>query len=497
MTYIVEGKKGKYELVIGLEVHAQMLTRSKLFCACSTEFGKEPNQNTCPVCLGLPGVLPVLNKKVAEFAMKAGFATRSTIARKSVFARKNYFYPDLPKGYQISQYELPICQHGQLTVDVETDSKKDAPKETKTFGITRIHIEEDAGKLLHEHPEHRASDATWVDLNRAGVPLLEIVSEPDMRTPQEAVAYLKKLRQILIYLGVCDGNMEEGSLRCDANVSVRPVGEAKFGTRTETKNLNSFRHIEKAIQYEAQRQVEAIENGERIVQETRLWDPDQEKTYSMRSKEDAHDYRYFPDPDLLPLVLEESWLSAIEKNIPELPDAKKARFVTDYQLTPYDADILTSMKKLADFFEACLEGFQQSKKVAAWVINEYMRLIKADENQIATTLLKPEHVSETLKLVEDGAISGSASKTVLARIFETGLSPKEVVEKEGLAQVSDDGALEAEIDKIIAASPKEVERYKAGNDKLLGFFVGQVMKATQGRANPGKLNELVKKKLSH
>ena len=317
-----------------------------------------------------------------------------------------------------------------------------------------------------------------------------------MRTPQEAVAYLKKLRQTLIYLGVCDGNMEEGSLRCDANVSVRLVGESKFGTRTETKNLNSFRHIEKAIQYEAQRQVEAIENGERIVQETRLWDPDQEKTYSMRSKEDAHDYRYFPDPDLLPLLLEDSWLENVKQSLPELPDAKKARFIAEYQLTPYDADILTSMKKLSEFFEACLKNYKQPKKVAAWVINEYMRLIKADENLIATTLLKPEHVAETLNLVEQGSISGSASKTVLAKIFETGLSPKEVIEKEGLAQVSDDSALEAEIDKIIAANPKEVERFKGGNDKLLGFFVGQVMKATQGRANPGKLNELVKKKLT-
>lgn len=494
--YTLEGKKGTYEVVIGLEVHAQMLTQSKLFCSCSTTFGKSPNQNTCPVCLALPGVLPVLNKKVAEFAVKAGFATQSTIARKSVFARKNYFYPDLPKGYQISQYELPICQHGKLTVDVEEEGSQNSGKETKTFGITRIHIEEDAGKLLHEHPEHRSSDSTWVDLNRAGVPLLEIVSEPEMRSPQDAVAYLKKLRQTLIYLGVCDGNMEEGSLRCDANVSVRFVGSKDFGTRTETKNLNSFKHIEKAIHYEATRQIEVLEDGGRIVQETRLWDPDQEKTYSMRSKEDAHDYRYFPDPDLLPLVIEESWIEEIKQSLPELPDTKKARFISDYQLAPYDADILTSLKKLADFFEACLKNYQQPKKVAAWIINEYMRLIKADETMIESTLLKPHHVSETLKLVDDGTISGSASKTVLAKIFETGLSPKEIIEKEGLAQVSDDSALEAEIDKIIANSPKEVERFKAGNDKLLGFFVGQVMKAMQGRANPGKLNELVKKKLS-
>jgi len=476
-----------YETIIGLEVHAQLLTQSKLFCSCSTEFGKVPNQNTCPVCLGLPGVLPVMNQRVAEFAVRAGLATQCTISPKSVFARKNYFYPDLPKGYQISQYELPICTHGQLLIENEGSKK---------IGITRIHIEEDAGKLLHEHPDHRSVESTWVDLNRAGVPLLEIVSEPDMRSPQEAVAYLKKLRMILVYLGVCDGNMEEGSLRCDANVSIRPQGETKFGTRTETKNLNSFRHIEKAILYETKRQSDVLAEGGRIIQETRLWDPDQEKTYSMRSKEEAHDYRYFPDPDLLPLLIENDWIEKIRRSLPELPDAKKERFIKDFQLPASEADILSSMKRLADFFEKAVSSYPQPRKISAWIINEYMRLIKADETKISSSLLKPEHVGITLKLVEEGKINGSMAKTVLAKVYETGESPQKIIEQEGLSQVSDEGALETLIDKVIAENPKEVERYKAGNDKLLAFFVGQVMKQTGGRAHPGKVNELVRKKLS-
>ncbi|MBI3541543.1 MAG: Asp-tRNA(Asn)/Glu-tRNA(Gln) amidotransferase subunit GatB [Deltaproteobacteria bacterium] len=476
-----------YETVIGLEVHAQLLTKTKLFCSCSTEFGKKPNHNTCPVCLGLPGVLPVLNRCVVEFAIRAGLATNCSIAPKSVFARKNYFYPDLPKGYQISQYELPICQKGFLDVEVEGQKKR--------IGMTRIHIEEDAGKLVHEHPETRAKDASWVDLNRAGVPLIEIVSEPDMRSATEAVAYMKKLRTLLVYIGVSDGNMEEGSLRCDANVSLRPVGQEKFGTRAELTNINSFRNVERAILHEVDRQKAILEEGGKIVQETRLWDADKGCTYSMRSKEEANDYRYFPDPDLLPLVIEEAWIEKVQKELPELPEAKKVRFIQQFQLPPADAETLTSARGFADFFEACVEKFPQAKKVANWVVNEFLRMIKADELLIPKSPLKPSHVAETLQMIEDGKISGSAAKAVLQKVFETGKSPTKVVEEEGLAQVSDEGALEKTIDEIVAANPKEVERYKAGNDKLIGFFVGQVMKQTGGRANPAKVNELVKKKI--
>lgn len=478
----------KYETIIGLEVHAQLLTRTKLFCSCSTEFGKSPNYNTCPVCLGLPGVLPVLNRRVVEFAIRAGLALNCKIAPKSVFARKNYFYPDLPKGYQISQYELPICLGGLLKIEVE--------EAEKTIGLTRIHMEEDAGKLLHEHPEHRSHDASWVDLNRAGVPLLEIVSEPDLRSPQEAVAYLKKLRQILMYLEICDGNMEEGSLRCDANVSLRPAGTEKFGTRAELKNINSFRNIERAIAYEVERQAAILDEGGKVVQETRLWDADRGKTFSMRGKEQAHDYRYFPDPDLLPLLIEEDWIEEIGRGLPELPDAKKERLIRDYQLLPYDAGVLTSMKRLTDFFEQCVREYAQPKKISNWILNEYLRMIKGDEDQIGKTPITPRHVGEVLRLVDEGKISISAAKTVLAKVFETGQPPQEIIEKEGLTQVSDGGAIEALIDQIIVANPKEVERYKAGNDKLIGFFVGQVMKQSGGRANPGKVNELLKKKLS-
>ncbi|HEX5036215.1 MAG TPA: Asp-tRNA(Asn)/Glu-tRNA(Gln) amidotransferase subunit GatB [bacterium] len=479
-----------YEVVIGLEVHAQLLTRTKLFCSCSTEFGGEPNKNTCPVCLGQPGTLPVLNRQAVEFAIRAGLATGCSIETKSVFARKNYFYPDLPKGYQISQYELPVCLKGHL--DIEVDGK------AKRVGLTRIHMEEDAGKLVHEHPETRAKDASWVDFNRGGTPLLEIVSDPDMRSPQEAVAYLKKLRTILVYAGVTDGNMEEGSLRCDANVSLRPFGQEKFGTKVELKNMNSFKNVEKAILYEIDRQG-AILDGTmegKIVQETRLWDADKSETHSMRGKEEAHDYRYFPDPDLLPLVLDQAWIERVRKELPELPEAKRERFMTQHHLPAYDAEVLVSAKGLADFFETCVAAYPQPKKVANWVINEFLRMIGNDETKIPASPLKPAHLAEAMKLVDDGAISGSVMKTVLQKVFETGAPPKSVVEKEGLAQISDTGALEAAVDEVIAANPKEVEKYKGGNEKILGFFVGQVMKKTGGRANPGVLNDLVKKKLS-
>ncbi len=476
-----------YETVIGLEVHAQLLTNTKLFCSCSTKFGQEPNHNTCPVCLGLPGTLPVLNRQTVEFAIRAGLATNCSIEMKSVFARKNYFYPDLPKGYQISQYELPICLKGHLDIDVDGQIKR--------IGLTRIHMEEDAGKLVHEHPGTRAHDASWVDFNRGGTPLLEIVSEPDIRTSQEAVAYLKKLRQILVYIGVNDGNMEEGSLRCDANVSIRPVGQEKFGTKVELKNMNSFRNVEKAILYEVERQKAVLEEGGKIRQETRLWDADKNETQSMRGKEEAHDYRYFPDPDLLPLILDEGWIQKVREALPELPEMKRDRFVKQYHLQTSEADILTSSRGLADFFESCVKEYSEAKKVSNWVINEFLRMIKNDEALIPQSKLKPADLAKTLQMVDAGTVSGSAAKTVLQKVFDTGHRPEEIVEKEGLGQISDEGSLEAAVDQVIASSPKEVERFKAGNDKLMGFFVGQVMKQTGGRANPAKVNELLKKKL--
>jgi aspartyl-tRNA(Asn)/glutamyl-tRNA(Gln) amidotransferase subunit B len=431
--------------------------------------------------------LPVLNRQAVEFAIRAGLATGCSIEEKSVFARKNYFYPDLPKGYQISQYELPVCLKGHL--DIEVDGK------SKRIGLTRIHMEEDAGKLVHEHPGTRAKDASWVDFNRGGTPLLEVVSEPDMRSPQEAVAYLKKIRAILVYTEICDGNMEEGSLRCDANVSLRPVGQEKFGTKVELKNMNSFKNVEKAILFEIDRQAGVLDEGGRIVQETRLWDDDKEETQSMRGKEEAHDYRYFPDPDLLPLVVDKAWIERVRAGLTELPDAKRERFVSQYQLPAYDAEVLASSRGLADFFEACVKEYPQPKKVANWVMNEFLRMIKNDEALISSSRLKSVHLAEAMKLVDDGTISGSVMKTVLQMTFDTGESPKGIVEKEGLAQISDEGPLEKAVDDVIAANPKEVERYQAGNDKLIGFFVGRIMKASGGRANPSKINELLKRKL--
>lgn len=478
-----------YETVIGLEVHAQLLTHAKIFCPCSTEFGRPPNENTCPVCLGLPGVLPVLNQRVVEFAIRAGLATGCQIAAKSLFARKNYFYPDLPKGYQISQYELPICTGGSLAIEVDGTEKK--------IGITRIHIEEDAGKLLHEHPARRSEEASWVDFNRSGVPLLEIVSEPDMRSPQEAASYLKKLRTLLIHLDICDGNMEEGSLRCDANVSLRRVGSKTLGTKTELKNMNSFRNVERALVYEIGRQTILLEGGEKVSQETRLWDADREETFSMRGKEEAHDYRYFPDPDLLPLVIENDRIEEIRKDLPELPDAKQRRFTEQYRLSPAEAEILAGSKGIADFFEACVRagGGSAPEKTAHWVVNEFLRMIRGEEGRIRESPLKPSDVAETLRLVTSGKISYSAAKTVLQKIFEGGGSPSEVIEREGLAQLSDEGSLGKVVDGVLSSNPAEVKRYREGNEKLLSFFVGQVMKESRGRANPAAVNQLLKKKL--
>ncbi len=460
-----------YETVIGLEVHAQLLTQSKLFCGCPTTFGSEPNANTCPVCLGLPGVLPVLNRRAVEFAIRLGLATGCRIAPKNVFARKNYFYPDLPKGYQISQYEIPICTDGFIPID------------EKKIGLQRIHMEEDAGKLLHEHPQTRSKAASWVDLNRSGVPLLEIVSHPEIGSPAEAVEYLKELRRILICLEICDGNMEEGSFRCDANISLKPVGEKKLGMRVEIKNMNSFRHIEKALLHEIDRQTGVLNAGGRVVQETMLWDPQAEQTQSMRSKEEAHDYRYFPDPDLLPLEVDAAWVEKVKGELPELPRAKRERFVRDYQLTATEADWLTDLPSTAQFFEECVKLYPHPKKVANWVINNIRGPIQ------------PVFVAKTLEMVDQGALSSNLAKAVLQKVFETGRSPEEIVKAEGLTQVSDEGDLSRAVEEVIGENPKEADRYRAGEDKLLSFLLGQVMKKTGGRANPKRSGELFKQKL--
>ncbi|MEE4357123.1 MAG: Asp-tRNA(Asn)/Glu-tRNA(Gln) amidotransferase subunit GatB [Desulfococcaceae bacterium] len=473
----------KYTPVIGLEVHAQLKTESKIFCSCSTAFGAPPNTHVCPVCLGMPGVLPVLNKKVAEYAIRMGLATRCQINTESRFARKNYFYPDLPKGYQISQYELPICEHGY--VDIEEKDEK------KRIGITRIHMEEDAGKLIHD-PDRPVSR---VDLNRTGVPLIEIVSEPDMRSPEEAGAYLRKLHSILRYLDICDGNMEEGSFRCDANVSVMPEGSEVFGTRAEIKNLNSFKNVEKAIRYEIQRQQDILDDGGEVIQETRLWNPDKELTTSMRSKEEAHDYRYFPDPDLLPLVLDEKWIGEIQADLPELPDEKKQRFTEELQLPSYDAKVLTAERELADYFETCLETYNNPKQVSNWVMGSLLGLLNAEGKSIAQSPVSPPMLAELLKLVDGGTISGKIAKTVLEEMAQSGKKAGQIVEEKGLVQVSDTSAIAALADKVLAASPDEVARYKEGNKKLMGFFVGQVMKESKGRANPKMVNEILRKKL--
>jgi len=474
----------KYEAVIGLEVHAQMLTETKIFCGCSTKFGSGPNTQTCQICIGMPGVLPVLNKKALEFAIRTGLATHCTITPYSRFARKNYFYPDLPKGYQISQYEHPICEHGYIEVVANGDVKK--------IGITRIHMEEDAGKNIHEG----GGNYSFVDLNRTGVPLMEIVSEPDMRSPQEAVGYMKKLRAVLRYLGVCDGNMEEGSLRCDANVSIRPGGQKEFGTRAEIKNINSFRFVEKAIEYEIKRQIRVIEDGGKVIQETRLWDSDKGITVSMRSKEEAHDYRYFPEPDLVPITVEQSVIDEIRSGLPELPEAKMKRFVSDFGLPEYDADFLTSEKAYAEWFERAINEGCKPKLASNWMMGELMRLLNEAGKPIEETNIKPAAFAELLKLIEAGTISGKIAKVVFEEMFNTGKGPKEIVAEKGLLQISDESAIEKAVDEILAKYETEAERFRAGEEKLLGFFVGQVMKATKGKANPQVLNELIKKKLS-
>ncbi len=477
----------KYETVIGLEVHSQLSTASKLFCGCPTSFGGEPNSHTCPLCLGMPGVLPVLNAKAVEFAVKTALALNCTINPKSVFARKNYFYPDLPKGYQISQYDEPLAEHGHL--DIEVDGQK------KRIGITRIHMEEDAGKLIHGE-EGDDANFSFVDLNRAGVPLIEIVSEPDMRNPLEAQAYLKALRDIVVYLEVCDGNMEQGSFRCDANISIMPAGATEFGTRAELKNMNSFKFIKDALVYEIQRQTDVLDNGDKVKQESRLFNPSKGITASMRSKEEAHDYRYFPEPDLLPLVIEDSLKETLAKTLPELPEAKRLRFTQDYSIPPYDAGVLTSTKELADYFEAVVEKTKDAKVSSNWIMGELLRLLKEESKDISACTVTPESIAELINMIKKGDISGKMAKDVFEEMFKTGKGAEDIVKAKGLSQISDETTLIEKIDEVMAANPKEVEGYRAGKDKLIGFFVGAVMKATRGAANPEAVNRLLKERLS-
>jgi aspartyl-tRNA(Asn)/glutamyl-tRNA(Gln) amidotransferase subunit B len=474
----------QYETIIGLEVHAQLKTRGKIFCHCSTEFGASPNHHTCPVCLGMPGVLPVLNREVVNFALRTALALHCNINPFSRFARKNYFYPDLPKGYQISQYELPIAEHGTLTFDQSGMEKR--------IGITRIHMEEDAGKNIHgEHND----PCSYVDLNRTGVPLMEIVSEPDIRSPEEASAYMRKLRTILRYIDVCDGNMEEGSLRCDANISLRPAGQGAFGIRAEIKNMNSFKHVQKALEYEVKRQTQVLDQGGSIVQETRLWDSDRGITLSMRGKEEAHDYRYFPDPDLVPLQMDEAWIREAKKSLPELPDEKQERFIKEYDLPPYDAEVLTASRELADYFEACNQSARSPKAVSNWIMGDLLRELKDDEQGISACPVKPEMLAEMIQMMEKGTISGKIAKTVFAEMYKTGNPPEQIVKEKNLVQVSDEGAIIKIIDQVLADHPAQVEEYRSGKEKVFGFLVGQVMKASRGKANPSAVNKVLKQKL--
>lgn len=474
----------EFEPVIGLEVHAQLLTDTKIFCGCSTKFGEAPNSNTCPICTGLPGVLPVLNKKVVEYTIKMGVATHCSINAINTWARKNYFYPDLPKGYQITQFAEPIAEHGY--VDIELNGGK------KRIGITRIHMEEDAGKSVHD--EHQP--ASYIDLNRAGVPLIEIVSDPDMRNAEEGVAYLRRLHEILVYLAICDGNMEEGSFRCDANISLRPKGEEKFGIRTELKNMNSFRHVQRALDYEIKRQQYLLESGGHVIQETRLWDESQGVTHPMRGKEEAHDYRYFPDPDLVAIHVSDEWIEEITKTLPELPLEKRERFVKDYDIPIYDAQVLTTTRALADYYEDVVEKCGKPKIASNWVMGDVLGYLKEDKKDIIESPVSAESLGNMINLIEDGTISGKIAKEVFEEMWKTGKEPKAVVEEKGLVQITDTGSIEKAIDDALGANPVQLEEYRQGKEKLFGFFVGQVMKITKGKANPKLVNEILKKKLS-
>jgi aspartyl-tRNA(Asn)/glutamyl-tRNA(Gln) amidotransferase subunit B len=474
----------QWETVIGLEIHAQLATKSKIFSGAATAYGAEPNTQACAIDLGLPGVLPVLNQEAVRMAVKFGLAIGATVSPRSVFARKNYFYPDLPKGYQISQYDLPVVSTGQTTISVDG--------EEKVVGITRAHLEEDAGKSLHED----FHGFSGIDLNRAGTPLLEIVSEPDMRSAKEAVAYMKKLHALVRYLEICDGNMQEGSFRCDANVSIRPKGQEKFGTRAEIKNLNSFRFVEKAINYEVERQIEILESGGQVIQETRLYDSVKDETRSMRSKEEANDYRYFPDPDLLPLEITSDFIESVRSDLPELPDAKRDRFKSEYGLNDYDAEVLTATRELATYFEAVVKAAGCDAKLCAnWVMGDLAAALNKAGLEIEHSPVQPERLAGLVQRIADDTISGKIAKQVFEALWESGESADAIIEKQGLKQITDTGAIEAIIDEIIAANPDQVAGYKAGKDKLFGFFVGQAMKATGGKANPAQLNDLLKKKL--
>jgi len=482
-----EYESGGWESVIGLEVHVQLETNTKLFCGCSAEFGAGPNEHTCPVCLGMPGVLPVLNRRAVDYAIRAALATDSEINPVSRWARKNYFYPDLPKAYQISQYEQPYCEHGKVTIP-----SGDA---TRTINLTRIHMEEDAGKNVHD----TATDSSHVDLNRAGVPLLEIVSEPEIRTAEEAAAYLRKMHSIVRYLGICDGNMNEGSMRCDANISLRKRGTEALGTRAEIKNMNSFRAVEKAVNYEIERQAKLLNDGDKIVQETRLWDADRGVTRSMRSKEEAHDYRYFLEPDLLPLEIDEEWIARVRAEMPELPDARRERFESQYGLPAYDAGVLTASKELADYYEQAVGVHDNPKALSNWVMGDIIRVANEraveSEPDFADLPVTSAQLAGLVKLIDDETISGKIAKTVLEKLVESEDDPATIVEREGLVQVTDESAIAAMIDKVIAANEDKAAEYRGGKDKLLGFFVGQVMKDSGGKANPQAVNKLLKEKL--
>jgi aspartyl-tRNA(Asn)/glutamyl-tRNA(Gln) amidotransferase subunit B len=476
-----------YQVTIGLEVHVELKTDTKIFCGCCTVFGSRQNTNVCPVCLGLPGVLPVLNKKVVEYAIKAGLALNCEIAAFSKFDRKNYYYPDLPKNFQISQYDLPIAKNGLLEIQAGDQLKK--------IGITRIHMEEDAGKLLHQGDDIAAACSSYVDLNRTGVPLIEIVSEPELSSGEEAKAYLEKLKAILQYTEISDCKMEEGSLRCDVNISLREKGATQLGTKAEIKNMNSFKAVQRAIEYEIKRQTEILADGGQIIQETRSWDESRGLTVSLRSKEEAQDYRYFPEPDLVPLVIEKDWVEQVRETLPELPDARKKRLVEKYGLPAYDAEVITSSKALADFFDAVLAKSQDAKAASNWVMGELLRLLNANSLEIEEVKVKPEQLADLLILLGKGTVSGKIAKAVFEEMFATGADPEQIVQEKGLVQISDEKAIEAVVWQIIEANPKSVADYKSGKEQAIGFLVGQVMKETKGKANPGLVNKLLKEKL--
>lgn len=473
----------KYEAVIGLEVHAQLLTNTKAFCSCSTKFGNLPNTNVCPICLGHPGVLPVLNKRVVEFTVLMGLAANCRINEYSIFARKNYFYPDLPKGYQISQYEEPICENGSVNIELNDGA-------AKSIRIKRIHMEEDAGKSIHDR-----GNETCIDLNRCGVPLIEIVSEPDLSSGEEASAYLSKIHQLVRYLEICDGNMEEGSFRCDANISIRLKGSRELGTKTEVKNMNSFKNVEKAINFEIERQIELLEDGEKIVQQTLLWNAESNEIFPMRSKEEAHDYRYFPEPDLFPVVVNSKWRNDLHSFLPELPDEKKNRFIENFKLPKYDAEILSQSKQLADYYESVIKVTDDYKSASNWIMVDVLKILNESKINITDFAVSPAEMGSLINLINDGTISGKIAKEIFPLMVQEKKNPLEIIKEKNLFQITDETALEKIVDEIISLNSSELKQYFEGKEKVFGFFVGQVMKKTQGKANPKSVNEILKKKL--